>query len=562
MRPSSTVAVLCALTALSALASPAAAADDAECALHRPVPVTRLFWKLSVDLRGRIPAIEEYDALADLPDDADLPDEIVEDMLASEEFRLAMREYHRSLLFPVLSSGTASLKDQGNLLSSATLAAAGGEAEKTVLFLPSQGRKNAYRGGDKSHVCQNKPQSALGYEADGTPTCEPKGADAAGDYCQEGFVEVKPYWESDPTKKVFVCAFDAQDATEYTLNGTKYPCNENQATGRKQCGCGPDLDYCFRSSNDLDNMVRDAMEEQLLLLVDDVTSGKEPYEYLFSTKDTYMTGVLDHYYTYQSKLAGTSRVYAGFSADDAAPAAKPDWFDGTWRKATRAGIHSGVLTLPAFTLRYQTNRGRANKVYQILMGKYFTPPEPKDDNCATEGSDLTQRCVCRKCHQTLEPMASYFGGIAEAGSGLVTYLPPSVKTSTECNSLFSPASSGWCRRFYTQVKDDKGATVEWRQNALEFSPAHPEYDEHYALGPAGLFEEARADAGEEPGLFYQATVRHLFTYLMKREMDLDPGSADNERDLLITLAKELESDPSFPRLVKRLVGLPAYRRMP
>lgn len=561
MRPSSTAGVLCLLTALSALASPAAAAED-ECALHRPVPVTRLYWKLSIDLRGHVPAIEEYDALADLPDDADLPDEIVEGMLSSEEFRLAMREYHRSLLFPVLSAATASFKDQGNLLSPVTLAAAGGEAEKSVLHSPSQGRRGVYRGGDKSHACQNKPQSALGYEADGTPTCEAKGSDAAGAYCQEGFVEVKPYWEADPTKTVFVCAFDAQDLEQYTLNGNKYACSDNQATSRKECGCGANLNYCFRNINDHDNMVRGAMEEQLLLLVDDVTTGKQPYDYLFTTKDTYMTGVLDHYYRYQSRLAGTGRMFNGLHQDDAQPVDKPDWHDATWRKASRDGLHSGVLTLPAFTLRYQTNRGRANKVYQILMGKYFTPPEPKDDNCATEGSDLTQRCVCRKCHQKVEPMAAYFGAIAEAGSGLLNDLPASVKTSTDCNNLFAPASSAWCRRFYSQIKDDKGATVEWRQWALEFSPAHPEYDQNYAQGPGGLFEEAAAKIGDEPGLFYQATVRHLFNYLMKREMNLDPGSADNERDLLIELAAELESDPSFPRLVKRLVNLPAYRRMP
>ncbi len=49
---------------------------------------------------------------------------------------------------------------------------------------------------------------------------------------------------------------------------------------------------------------------------------------------------------------------------------------------------------------------------------------------------------------------------------------------------------------------------------------------------------------------------------MKREPNLDVGSQEYEGDLLATIAKEFQAHEDLRLLVKRLVKLPTYRRMP
>ena len=86
------------------------------------------------------------------------------------------------------------------------------------------------------------------------------------------------------------------------------------------------------------------------------------------------------------------------------------------------------------------------------MGKYFIPPDPKDSMCETEGTDLTKRCVCRKCHETLEPLAAYFGAVAEAGSAVVNDLPVEYPDYNACKLVFPQASSSsWCNRLYIET---------------------------------------------------------------------------------------------------------------
>ena len=64
------------------------------------------------------------------------------------------------------------------------------------------------------------------------------------------------------------------------------------------------------------------------------------------------------------------------------------------------------------------------------------------------------------------------------------------------------------------------------------------------------------------GLFHQVTTRHMFERLMKREPNLDATSQDFEGDLLDGIAKEFQASEDLKVLVKRLVQLPTYRRMP
>jgi hypothetical protein len=57
-------------------------------------------------------------------------------------------------------------------------------------------------------------------------------------------------------------------------------------------------------------------------------------------------------------------------------------------------------------------------------------------------------------------------------------------------------------------------------------------------------------------------VTYLFSFLVHRDLNLDPTSADNEVALLESLAKDFQADDHLPRLVKKIVTLPTFGRMP
>lgn len=92
---------------------------------------------------------------------------------------------------------------------------------------------------------------------------------------------------------------------------------------------------------------------------------------------------------------------------------------------------------------------------------------------------------------------------------------------------------------------------------LEYADAHPEVAANFDKGPEALAQQIIDD-----GSFARATVAHLFAFLVRRELNLDPASEDNEIPLLDELAKEFQADDNLPRLAKRIVQLAVFRRMP
>src|SRR3954464_10916405 len=57
--------------------------------------------RLSLDLRGRVPTVEEYEALETV---GDVPRILIQTWLATDDFRAAMRLYHEAMLWPNLSN--------------------------------------------------------------------------------------------------------------------------------------------------------------------------------------------------------------------------------------------------------------------------------------------------------------------------------------------------------------------------------------------------------------------------------------------------------------------------
>lgn len=537
--------------------------EEAECRMHEPLSVTRLLRRTSLGLLGRIPTMDEYAQVSGASPTGPELESVIDLWLEDDAYRETMRRYHLELLWT--NPDGAEIMDGGHTLFPTS-------PNSDVWWLPAVQRSKAYRGGDGTHTCQDVPQTDLepSYQLGAAPYCEPQGSDNVGAYCQEGWVLVTPFF--DPNETIKVCAFEAQTDPDYVQpqgsswhnSGTVGSCDDRQSRPHQECGCGPNLRWCLfdRDYNEADK-IWSAMMEQLLRLVDDHTSGDKPYPELLTTKDTYSVGVLDHYLKYQAQQNNYTSTYNRAGPDDAPPLDNPDWTDPVWHKQTRSGVHAGILTQPAFLLRYQTARARANRFRISFLGKYFTPPSGEaGEGCSDTADDLTQRCTCQGCHQTLEPLASYFGAFAEAGSALISHYDKQVDSLVDCASQVMPGSNGLCARFYKAIDTPTGTI--YRRNPLEFVDAHPEYDERYDAGPAALVaDEALAPFGDKPySHLAWATTRNLFNFLVHREIDHQGDSVD-EQELLDELATQFEMGGfNFKQLAKSIIMTEAFRRMP
>lgn len=84
--------------AIVLLASSASAGDPAACEVQHDIDKYQLLRRLSLDLRSRIPTIEEYEAL---DAEEDVPVEIwISLTWEGDEFRRTMRQYHERLFWP------------------------------------------------------------------------------------------------------------------------------------------------------------------------------------------------------------------------------------------------------------------------------------------------------------------------------------------------------------------------------------------------------------------------------------------------------------------------------
>jgi hypothetical protein len=119
-----------------------------------------------------------------------------------------------------------------------------------------------------------------------------------------------------------------------------------------------------------------------------------------------------------------------------------------------------------------------------------------------------------------------------------------------------------CTRFYAKGEapdpnDPAKVVSAWRLLPLQYADEHPEVAANFDKGPEALAKQIIDD-----GSFARSTVAHLFAFIVRREMNLDPASEDNEIPLLDELATEFQADDNLPRLTKRIVQLAVFRRMP
>ncbi len=402
-----------------------------------------------------------------------------------------------------------------------------------MILLQSNGRAKTFRGQNYAG-CGDFQQTSFGKDFRPTNVQTVNGA------LQEGWRMVTPYW--DTSTQVKVCAFDAQ---ETLVSDDGVACNTPAGRSKPECGCGPNLQFCYGPGSVTINPIRGAMREQLARLVDEVTTQGKPYTDLITTTRASENGVLSFW---RRNLAPNVSLNTTYNA----PAPEEEltnkgWSDETWTSVDRKGLHAGVLTLPAFLLRFQTDRGRANRFRIDFMCEHFVPPEqPETSNCDPSDPDLTKRCVCSYCHSKLEPMAAHFGLFSEAGTTMMT----DPETFPPFNESCKNKTNGFCGRFYVP----KGPRAGFLQ-ALEFADAHPEIEANVNAGPRELAQQII-----DNGVFAQCTVKRVFSHFVKREIRAQ-GATTDELALFDQLVKSFaESGYSFPMLVHEIVNLPQYRR--
>lgn len=519
----------------------------------------RLLRQLSLDLYGRPPTIDEYESVRGL---AEIDTAKLTSMLTSNEYYDNVREYHRALLW-------GGLEPDFELVAGARRLrrfAAGGAGTADDIWRQSN-LLTVYRGRNNVNCLD---QQQVNFDADGRPipistftdpTCSLTINGVANTCVQEGWVEVRPYW--DPNVAYRVCAFDAQALTTgVAANVACHKLGGLNAAGNvvndRGCGCGPDMRYCLpEPTHPAHVAMRSALIDEPLRIFEQVVRSGQPYFEAFTTRTTYVNGPLKAFYDQLGgedvPLRTTGNI--GYAGKMGSLPTVP-FTDTNWVPVVRDPMHAGILTTPGYQLRLATNRARVNRFYTAFRCEPFMPPAgglPPDVGGIPE-PNLRVRNGCGACHNTIEPAAAHWGrwrtsstyGYIDPGQLNFEVAFPECRTCTNCSTF--------CRQYFVTPQtstnpDELGAWRGFHNARLYLSD-----DEARAidLGPAGL-----TDDQAERDKIASCTVRTLAENLFNRTL-----SDDEVLTWLPAMTSRFaDSGYRFDQLTRMIVESPTYRTL-
>jgi hypothetical protein len=481
----------------------------------------RFLRALSLDLRGEVPTAEELD-LVTL--DAATPEDLIDSWLDSDAFADQAVRHHRKLLWNNI--------EDINFITAAFRFARHGP---TGIYW----RRNPaarYRG--ETVRCADVP-------ADIGPAGEVR-TDGQG---LEGYREIVPYWSTDG-QPIKVCAFDAQD-NFFSENGTE--CATRAGANDVGCGCGPDLRWCAYGRTHQDAVNR-SMATAMDRLLWQLFREDRPYSELFTTRTAHLNGPLKFFWSHQTQVnAGVVFQPRPIDVDTLAPGVFTDM--DSWEEVQLSEVHAGILTRPAYLLRFQTNRARANRFYDAFLCTPFNPPPgglPVADEESTRNPDVQLRAGCKYCHAILEPAASHWGRWTEQGAGYLSPADfPPLRSDCETCALRGQACSAECRNFYTTNSfSDLEDEYLGMLNAYRFR--REDHVRNIEAGPRLV-----ALAGIADNRLPSCVARRAGEWLLGRDL-----KGDKDEAWVQSLSREFVfSGLSFRSLVKSIVTDPRYRRV-
>ncbi|MGF1464985.1 MAG: hypothetical protein ACFCGT_02525 [Sandaracinaceae bacterium] len=514
------------------LARPSEAACD-DSALCQPL-TTRLtpegyLRAASLDLRGTIPTVTEYDGVESHED----VEARIDEWLADEAFARRVARRHRELLWP-------NIENQRQLITFRRALGTSRADGQSLWNLTTRRQRELYRG--MAVPCLNEPAT---FDDMGRPVT--RMVDGAA---REGYVMVEPYWA--PGTQIRVCAFDAQEAA-VGLRGTD--CAGGASVNDPGCGCGPNLQWCAPNGVELEilrEFNRDVEERVVAhVLAGADGSRDEPYYELFTSTRGFVSGPLVHYWTH------LTAVHQGITLEPVAMDVERlpdlDYTDRSMVPVELPEVHAGVLTTPVYLLRFQTNRARANRFYDAFLCEPFQPPEggiAVEDEVAALQPDVQQRPGCNYCHAVLEPAAAHWGRWTQQGAG---YLDPVAypeyrEECADCGRGLEVCSEDCRFNYITRALSPEEEPYLGALRAFEF--LRDEHRPNVEAGPSALVMAGVAD-----GRFTGCSVRRTVTWLFGRE------PLEREQELVAELTREfLDGEFSYRELVRAIVTHETYRR--
>ena len=468
---------------------------------------------VSLDLRGQPLSLAEVDALLA---SGELDDETLDAWLASPEFAEQVVRHHKGLFLNNVVFDLdpfRTLRDYGQF----------GFGVWYVYYLSPVRRGAAMTNCTDYDADVNELNQPLSWR-----THWNGGRD-------EGAVDVNPWWDMDST--IRVCAYDAQ-LTEVSSSGND--CSTLEGQSDPECGCGPNLVWC--STAERQDRVTAALSEAISQRVRDVVAEDAPYTELLNDQGVYLNEDLVDYYRNRVQFSSTLSSPVPV---EVLPSVDAD----TWVEVAGGEELSGALTEPGWLLRFQTNRGRANRFFTEFLCGEFIPPESGILEIAEENPtpDLSQKPVCMDCHTVLEPWAAYWGRWQEVGANhydAATY--PAY--SEECADCAPHCQDVYCRRNYlTRVRHPHEES--YVGSFLPYVFLVGDAEEHPDLGPALWADEITAD-----GRLARCAAEKAAVWLLGRpEQEIDPELIDG------WAADFTASGLSYRALVRTIVTSPSYR---
>ncbi len=369
---------------------------------------------------------------------------------------------------------------------------------------------------------------------------------------REGYVTApSPFWEPATRPQVAMCAIEAQ--TRAVNPATLESCETNRFLGDRSCGCGVAGRRCESGDNAVHNARVAAFNSEPELIADSVLRRDEPYFNILTTRRSFVNGPIASLY----RAAQGFTVFALSPPVDAAAVPNVGYADAaTWSEYLRGPQHSGVLTTPAFLLRFPTQRARVSEFYEAFLCKTFVPaPNARlpaaDDSCNRE-NNLAKRCGCNYCHATIEPTGAHWGRYGERAA---TYLdaaayPRLDPRCRDCALNGDANCGGECANYVMQAYDGDGAeSLGMLKTYLYRTPS----EEANIEGGPRLLVERMAQTGD----LERCAVRRVWSEFLGR-----PMSQQEDQMYLDSLVQGfIQDNRRMKSLIERVLSTDAYQRV-